>query len=73
MRIRPHHPFNFVNAHLLQALRDLRRRLSLAHAAMDDQRLSDLAADLHRRVEGRHGLLRYVGDLLTAEAAHLAG
>ena len=43
----------------------------LAHAAMQDQRLGDLAADAVQRVERRHRLLEHHADAVAAQPLHL--
>jgi hypothetical protein len=41
-----------------------------AHAAMEDERLGDLAPDAAQRVQRGHRLLEHHGDSVAAEAAH---
>ena len=42
-----------------------------ARAAMLNEALSDLAADVHGRIERRHGVLRDEGDFVAAHPLHL--
>ena len=55
----------------LQQFERARPRLCLVHPQMDEQRLLDLLADLHDRIERGHRLLEDHGNVAAAYLAHL--
>ena len=61
----------FGNAHAPQQLDRARPRVAAPEALVQDQRLGDLPADAHDRIERGHRLLEHHRDGVAADAAHL--
>ena len=60
------------DADLLEHLDDLGPGLDFAHSAMDEERLGDLGAGRHGRIETGHRLLEDHSELVAADLLHLA-
>ena len=71
VRIGADAPFGVWNLHQPQQLDRFGARLGAAQAAMLDQRLGDLVADLVERIERGHRLLKDHGDLGAADPIEL--
>jgi len=72
MRVQPEHPGRVVDLHRLQRRQCSLARFAARHPAVRTQRLNDLVANGHDRVERKLGVLQHHGNAPAAQRSALA-
>ena len=70
MRILLQPPFGLRNAHAVQELQRMLRRLLPGHSRVNAQTLCQLSPDREHRIKGRHRFLEDDADLVAADCPH---